>query len=212
MSKQSVIQLPQPKLKGSLSVEEALSRRRTIRILSEKEISLDVTSQLLWALYGVNNEEKVNEKHEFLHRTVPSAGHIFPLVVYIVTEQGAYRYDSIEHSLHLVHEGDLRVQLGNEKLVELNRDAIRKAPITILLAVDNEKALRTSPLMESALKYSYLEAGHAAQNLILQATSIGLGTTTITSFDISIVYRTMKIPLNHRPIYILPVGHPMMAE
>jgi len=72
--------------------------------------------------------------------------------------------------------------------------------------------LKATPLFENAVRFVHLEAGHATQNLILQATSFGLGVCTITSYQIAIFYEALKLPLNHRPIYILPIGFPKEVD
>jgi SagB-type dehydrogenase family enzyme len=199
--------LTQPSYDGVKPLEKLLKARRTYRVITGKKVDLQSISQLLWALYGISDDEKGSEK-EFYHHTVPSSGHAFPLVVYVVWSNGFYQFEPIDHSLYLFRNEDLRKDLGYEELYELNRDSIRNAPLTILLTVNNDVIMKLTPLMEDALKYAYLEAGHATQNLILQAGALGLGTTTITSFSVAKVYHALKIPLNHRPIYILPVGYP----
>ena len=201
------ILLPPPHYESESSLEELLKTRRTCRVISKKKVELHSISQLLWALYGISDDEKDSEK-EFYHHTVPSSGHRYPLVVYVVWSDGFYQYEPIEHSLHLIRNEDLREDLGYEELYDLNRKSIRNAPLTILLSVNNDAIMKITPLMEDALRYAYLETGHATQNLILQAVALGLGTTTITSFSVAKVYQALKIPTNHRPIYLLPLGYP----
>ncbi|MFP3266889.1 MAG: hypothetical protein RXQ56_05460 [Thermoproteus sp.] len=50
----SEILLPIPNLVGSMSVEEALSRRRSVRECLKSPIALSELSQILWAAYGVS--------------------------------------------------------------------------------------------------------------------------------------------------------------
>ncbi|MDH5732452.1 MAG: nitroreductase family protein [Candidatus Bathyarchaeota archaeon] len=76
------------------------------------------------------------------------------------------------------------------------------------MAVDNRRALKATPLLENALRFVHIEAGHATQNLILQAVSFGLGVCTITSYQVATVYEVLKLSRDHRPIYILPIGFP----
>jgi nitroreductase len=123
-------------------------------------------------------------------------------------EEGLYLYVAGQNLLELAWEGDLRSKLGYEGLYNPNRKAIRVASHTMVIAMNTPLAMEISPLTEDNLKFVYLEAGHAAQNFILQAVDLGLGTTTITSFDLKRVYRLLRLPLEHRPIYIMPVGSP----
>ena len=57
-------------------------------------------------------------------------------------------------------------------------------------------------------RYVHMEAGHAAQNLLLEAVALGLGGVPVGAFHDDEVRRVLSLPIDHRPIYLLPVGHP----
>jgi len=209
---QTVLKLPKPRTRGKLTLEEALKLRKTARTLSTKPIDIATVSQLLWALQGITWVEKTPERKRVFHKAAPSAGKTFPLEVYVALSQGLFRYKPRKHMLHQMNEQDMRGELSKAAVTPLNTKAIQNAPITIILTADNERALKASPLLENAARFVHLEAGHAAQNLLLQAVALGLGTCTITSFNVGAVYGTLKIPLGHRPIYLLPIGVPEKEE
>ncbi len=50
------IQLPKPRLKGTVSVEEAIQKRRSVRSYFRKDLSPEDISQLLWACQGITDE------------------------------------------------------------------------------------------------------------------------------------------------------------
>ena len=52
----------------------------------------------------------------------------------------------------------------------------------------------------------YIEAGHAAQNLCLQAEALDLGSVTIGAFTDHEVARILQMQQDAAPIYIIPVG------
>jgi SagB-type dehydrogenase family enzyme len=191
-----------------MSLEEALSLRKTVRALSEKEIDLPAVSQLLWALQGVTWVEKPSKGKNVFHRTAPSAGKTFPLEIYVALKKGLFRYESRRHVLCQLKEKDVRIELSKAAFTQLNKEAIEKAPLTIIVTADNIRALKATSLLENAVRFVHLEAGHATQNLILQATSMGLGACTITSYNIAAIYEVLEIPYNHRPIYLIPIGMP----
>ena len=208
MTKQRILKLSQPRFKGGMSIEEVFRFRRTIRRFSSKEIDLSAISQLLWALQGTTYVENLPGDEKILHKATPSAGRAYPLEVYIVFSTGLYHYEPRKHTLHLISDENIRDKLSEAAVTPLNKEAIKTAPLTIVLAVDNRRALKATPLLENALRFVHLEAGHATQNLILQAVSLGLGVCTITSYQIATVYEALKLPRDHRPIYILPIGFP----
>jgi len=208
MKKQKILKLSQPRFSGEVSIESTLKSRRTVRSFSSEEIDMSVVSQLLWALQGVTYMEDLPEGKKIFHRAAPSAGRTYPLEVYVALSTGLYRYEPREHALQLTNDEDIRGKLLEAAMTPLNKEAIKTAPLTIVLAADNRRALKATPLFENAMRFVHLEAGHATQNLILQAVSFGLGVCIITSYHVATVYEVLKLPLDHRPIYILPIGFP----
>jgi len=51
-----------------------------------------------------------------------------------------------------------------------------------------------------------MEAGHAAQNIYLQATALNLGMVTVGAFHGDRVRRILGMPNNEAPLYVIPVG------
>jgi len=204
----AVLKLPLPRTKGQLSIEEALKLRKTTRKLSTEQVDLSTVSQLLWALQGITWVEKSREGKKVFHRAAPSAGRTFPLETYVALSNGLFHYEPKKHVLYQLTGKDVRGDLSNAAMTPMNKEAIKTAPLTIVLTADNKKALKASPLLENAARFVHLEAGHAAQNLLLQAGALGLGACTVTSCNVGMIYEALKIPLDHRPIYVIPMGLP----
>ncbi|KPK90832.1 MAG: nitroreductase [Anaerolineae bacterium SM23_ 63] len=188
--------LPEPSLEGQLSLEEALLQRRSVREFSPEPMSISEISQLLWAAQGITGSQGF--------RTAPSAGALYPLELYVVLEGGVFHYNPHAHNLTTVSAGDLRADLYR---VSLRQDAILKAPmilvITAVFSRTEAKYGRTrSP------RYIHLEAGHAAQNTLLQAVSLGLGAVPIGAFEDIRVQEVLGLPADHEPLYLIPIGHP----
>ena len=81
MRTQEKIVLPEPTIKGKMSLEESILKRRSIRSFAPKELSLGEISQILWAAQGIT------EKRRGL-RAAPSAGALYPLEIYIIKKDG----------------------------------------------------------------------------------------------------------------------------
>ena len=62
---------------------------------------------------------------------------------------------------------------------------------------------------DRAERYTLLEAGHVTQNLLLQATALGLGAVPIGAFGELEVQQALGIPDDHQPAYVVPVGRPL---
>lgn len=191
------IKLPTPSFKGNFSVEEALKSRRSVRSYKQEKLSLKELSQILWATDG--------KTAEWGGRTAPSAGATYPLEIYVVVgnveglKQGLYHYDIDSHSLEIIKEGDLRVQLSN---AALGQSSVRNAPVVIIIAGIFERT--TSRYGKRGERYVYMEVGHCGQNLHLQAESLGLGTVMIGAFDDEKVKKVLGI--KEDVFYLCPVG------
>lgn len=51
-----------------------------------------------------------------------------------------------------------------------------------------------------------MEAGHAAQNVLLAATSEGLAAVPVGAFDDAALARALVLPAGETPLYVVPVG------
>ena len=196
----SFINLPTPVVKSEVSLEEALQKRKSRRQYRDEEISLEEVGQLLWSAYGINAPEGGG-------RTVPSAGAVYPLAVYLVArkvamiEPGVYRYWPEGHRLSEIVVGTISRQLAG---VAMEQSFIEKAGACLVLTA-NFKAMLDHYGSRGEL-YIWLEAGHSAQNVYLQVQSLGLGTVAVGAFDEGLVASLLSLPPEERVLYLLPVG------
>lgn len=187
------IALPTPQLKGLLTLEETLAKRRSVREYADEELSLAEIGQLAWAAQGITSPTG--------QRTAPSAGALYPLEVYVVKRDGVYRYDPSNHQLRAHSRGDLRPALF---VAALEQEAVKVAPVDIVIAAVYERlAVKYG---DRAPRYAHIEAGHAAQNVLLQAVALNLGAVPIGAFDDVQVQRVLTLPADQQPLYVIPVG------
>lgn len=197
-----VIELPSPWLISDVSLEEALTLRRSTRSFSNSPLSLRDLAQLLWAAQGITQEKRG-------FRTAPSAGALFPLEVYAVASNvdglanGIYKYQPCSHELVLVKLGEHATGVYD---AALQQESIRDAPVVICIAGVVE---RTSVKYGArAERYMLIEVGHAGQNICLQTAALGLGAVTIGAFNDDTLKTALRLPAEEKPLYVIPVGHP----
>lgn len=194
-----IIKLPAPYYDGNTSVEMALLKRRSIRSYSNEPLSLAEISQLLWAAQGITDSRG--------YRTAPSAGALYPLEIYIVAgrvkdlSQGIYKYRPHENTLVKIVDGDKRAEVCR---ASLNQSPISDAAAVIVFCAIYERT--TVKYGERGIRYVFIEVGHAAQNIYLQAVSLKLGTLVIGAFNDNELKRIMKFDLYEYPLCIMPVG------
>lgn len=189
---EQVVKLPAPRLKGSMSLEEALARRQSVRELKSGALSWEQIGQLLWAAQGISHGDGL--------RTAPSAGARYPLEVYVSVAEGVYHYDPRRHQVTRVGSRDVRRDLRRAALDQESLDA----PCVVAIAAVVERT--AGRYGERALRYVHMEAGHAAQNLLLQATASGLAAVPVGAFDDRKVQQTLALPADSRVVYLIPVG------
>jgi len=189
------IPLPPPRQSGDTPLEEAIATRRSVREFTGQELSWEEVSQLLWSAQGQTDPRGL--------RAAPSAGALYPLEVYAALPDGAYHYLPSQHAVEQVSDTDLREDLWE---AGLRQDALRQAPaIFVIAAVYQRTEVKYG---QRAERYVLMEAGHAAQNLLLQAVALNLGAVPIGAFYDDQVVEGLGLPSDHRPLYLIPVGHP----
>ena len=88
----------------------------------------------------------------------------------------------------------------------LDQESIGKAPACFVITAVAERTARKYG--QRAKRYCFIEAGHVAQNIMLQATALKLAGVTIGAFEDQSVAATLKLPKNHSVLYVLPIGYP----
>lgn len=189
--------LPNPILKGKNSLEESLNLRKSVRIFQDKPLTIEQVSQLLWAAQGITHSWGDRQ-----FRTAPSAGATYPLETYLFTASGGYKYNPFEHSLTKVFENDMREDISK---VALGQTSVSNAHAVFVFTMFEERTAQR--YNERAFRYICMEAGHAAQNIHLQAVSLGLGSVPVGAFEDDKLLELLGCSEGEVPIYIVPVGY-----
>jgi SagB-type dehydrogenase family enzyme len=199
----AIVKLPSPNLRGTISLEESIHKRRSVRKFKSEPLALMQISQLLWAAQGSTSKDR--------ERAVPSAGATYPLEIYVTTgnetiemlKAGIYHYDTGNHALILHLEGDVRAKLAK---AALDQDFMASCPANIILCAVFSRT--TGTYGKRGERYVYMEAGHAGQNISLAAISLGLATVMIGAFHDDHISKLLHLYEYIEPLYIIPIGKP----
>jgi SagB-type dehydrogenase family enzyme len=201
----TTVSLPAPQLTGNLYVEAAIENRRSVRHYSNESVTLGNVSQILWSAQGITNSQ-------YQLRAAPSAGQVYPLEVYVIAgpnvsglPEGVYQYEPSNNTLLKFMNGDLRDNLST---IADGQPWVKQAPLDILITGNNQKMIDKYPDKDLSTRFVDLEAGHAGENIYLQAESLGLVTVSLGSFDSNQLSQKFQLPSNETPLYIFPIGHP----
>jgi SagB-type dehydrogenase family enzyme len=195
------VKLIEPRQRGGLPVEDCMRWRRSVRAFRDRKLTEGELGQLLWAAQGITATDG--------KRVVPSAGALYPLELYVACgdvdrlASGIYRYSPAQHELLFVTAGHQREKLA---VAARGQEWIASAPAVVCIAAAFER---------TTVKYGnrgrgnvYMEAGHAAESLMLQAVALGLATTMVGAFSDDDVKHLLHLAANETPLCLLPVGAP----
>ena len=194
-----------PDASGGMPLNQAFSQRHSVRSFREEEVGLKDISQLLWAAYGINRPESGK-------RTAPSPIATYPASIYVVNKQGVYFFVPQTMKLILVTEGDYRSRLSVQKPVQ-------SAPVSLVIVSDVSKVKRTlderlkgNPGNEKmAVLYCAFEAGGIAENIYLEATSLGLGTVFVAGINKKEIADLLQLK-GEMPQLAMPIGYEMPIQ
>lgn len=178
------VALPPPDTEGRVPVERTIARRRSVCGWTERPFTLAEVGQLLWAAQGVTGPRG--------NRAAPSAGALYPLEVVLVTGRVEGLAAGVWHTRPAGHPLE-PMAAGHQGWMG---DA---AAILALITMVEVTAGKYGP---RARRYVPMEIGAAAENVYLQATALGLGTTLVGAFDDGVV----GLAADEEPLALLPVG------
>jgi SagB-type dehydrogenase family enzyme len=192
-SRGEAVKLPPPRYDSEVSIEKALLERRSIRSYKEEPLTLHELSQILWAAQGITEPKKGL-------RTAPSARALFLVEVFVLPGNvtnlptGTYKYQPQGHELIKIADGDKKAELFKA----VGQAPIKNAPVVLVFSGLSEKTQRPT--------WMYLEAGHSAQNVYLQAVSLKLGAVVMGGFKDEDVRKVLNLSEKKQPLYIMPIG------
>lgn len=202
------IALPRPTLEHGKSVLKALRQRKTSREISDKKLSLQILSNLLWAACGVNRK---NGPFGIPGRTAPSASNSQEIDMYVATQEGIYFYDAFPHRLLPVVAGDFRALAIGPGQATFGD----KAPVRLIYIADIDRLSHTAGYQEPGLQdpeiqksYYYVDTGLIAGNVYLFAASQGLA-AWFHNCDKSGLAAKLTLRADQRVLFGQTVGYPL---
>lgn len=190
---ETVVDLPAPKLDGPVSLESAIADRRSRRTFGAGDIPLAEVGQILWAGQGLTDAEG--------RRAAPSAGGRYPIELYVVTAGSLAHYLPDGHRLEQRPDRSTLDRLGQ---LAFGQEFVGDAPVVVVIAAaPGRTEIEYGAVAESLVDR---EAGHVAQNILLQATVLGLASVPVGGFDPAAVATELALPPDHDVRYLIPIG------
>jgi len=191
----SLKSLPVPGVRAEATLVEALRSRRSVRAFADTPLTSAELGELLWAAQGITHDE--------VRRTAPSAGALYPLEVYALRPGEAWHYVPQGHQVEVWSSSTAWPQLV---AATVSHDAVRAAPAALVITALAGRTARKYG--GDAGRYVAMEAGHAAQNVLLQAIALRLGAVPLGALDHDAVAGALGLADGETAYYVIPVGHP----
>lgn len=190
------------------TLDEVINNRVNVKEWSSENLSLLDVSQLLWAAYGSSNTT---------HRTTPSAYDVYPLVIYVLSSSGVYKYipqnsNGLSHQIEKILDNDRRHDVADACS---GQTWAADAPVIFLVAYDSS---RGGDWPQSVLSHEFIEvdAGCVIQDIFLESTAWTLGTSVVCNgleaWNGTVaenLRNILNLYSNIIPLYVMPIGHPV---
>lgn len=191
---QTTVKLPKPDKQVAMPLFTALQARHSVRTYQNREVDNATLAQVLWAACGYNREadKKI---------TAASAINSQDIEVYVVRNNGAYRYDVDANALVKLTDKDLRSSVAGRQ------QSVASAPVMLVLASNQSKfaALQDS---QATARLGMMDAGYVSQNIYLACTALKLGTVARATMDTDV----LKSELGLGDDRLLLLNHPIGWE
>jgi hypothetical protein len=201
------ISLLKPRFEKGKSLIEGFKKRKTVREISSKKLSLQLLSNLLWAACGVNRKKG---PFGIPGRTAATASNSQEIDVYVAMKEGTYFYDPFHHKLDPVAAGDLRSLAIGPGQGSFGADA----PVRLIYVADVYKLSHTSGYMEPGLldpeiqkSYYFVDTGIIAGNVYLFAASQGLA-AWFHNCNKAALKSKLKLRREEKALFAQTIGYP----
>jgi len=180
--------------------------RRSSRVYTEENMTLEQLSFLLWATQGIKS---IRGKSYATIRTVPCGGARHEFETYLLVRkveglaEGIYHYLPMEHAIEFLGECENIENDINETLCG-QKWAIKSNVVFYWTMVAYRAEWRYGT---HSHRVALLDAGHLCQNLYLGVTALGMGTCGIGAFSHDYCNKVFGIDGEEEyMIYTAPVG------
>ncbi len=208
-TKNTLVKLPTPFFNKTVDIYQVFANRKTTRNISDKELTLQMLSNLLWAACGVNRGDfHMGGKG----RTSATASNSQEIDIYITLEEGVYKFDSFEHALVPILSEDLRLLAIGAPQSKVDTGV--NAPVRLLYVANVDKLTNTTGHKEPGLTdadiqkaYYHVDTGMIASNVYLFAAAHNLA-SWFHNCNKTALMEKLKLGENQRILFGHTVGYP----
>jgi nitroreductase len=157
---------------------------------SERALSPQQLSDLLWAAFGINRPSG--------DRTAPYWKHVMVMDIYVAKSDGVWLYEPKSHTLIHQQSSDIRAQTGLQ-------DFVGNAAVNLIFVAHGERMTDIST--DERRLYASVDAGFIGQNVYLFCASEGLATVFRGAVDGAKLAQTLRLPAGQFVTFAQTVGY-----
>lgn len=181
-----------------------IAQRKSVRLFSGEQISLQAIVDMLWSAYG-----------EYLsgssfHRTIPSAGALYPLVIHIGLFQQTGVLESGIYKVCYSQSGSVGFKFLSGDISKFARAFLNPAGIQKgihgVIVISGSFSVSNQKYGNRSMLYTILEAGHSAQNVLIEATRQGAATLEIGGFVDELLTDSIDLSKGYHPLTLIAFG------
>ena len=181
--------LPAPDMTAGTTVMKAMANRRSIRKYTERKLTEQELSNLLWAAMGKNREDG--------RRTAPTCRNFQEIRLFVFDAEGVSEYHPATHSLTPCVVGDYRY------LLAAGQDFVKTAPICLVMIADMSKFGNVD---ERAKMMASVDDGIVSQNISVACAGLGFATVPRAMMQAADIVKLLNLSDSHIAIMNNPVG------
>ncbi|MCL2326698.1 MAG: SagB/ThcOx family dehydrogenase [Proteobacteria bacterium] len=186
-----VMVLNPPTFDDTLKVGEAIAKRRSVRAYGGRDLSLQELSNLCYFSAGITEPTRGLTAN-------PTAKNLQEIDLYVVTADGAFRYDVSGHALHVIERGDFRAETGLQKFAA-------DASVNFIYVCNARKAAKYGD--EAHEKFIVaVDAGIISAQACLYAGSIGLNSVIRGWIDRELLAKRLRLSNGDEALLAVSMG------
>lgn len=187
------------------NLSEIMSRRKSVRTFSGEIVDFQTVIDLLWSAYG----ECLTADGQS-HRSVPSAGALYPLMIHVGLFAKTGDLDPGVYRVLYDQDGSVGFRSVSTDVLRFARSFLSPAGIQKgthgVIAISGSFTISNQKYGNRSMLYVPLEAGHSAQNILLEATRQGVATLEIGGFVDELVAQSIELSDDYKPLTLVAFG------
>lgn len=189
------------------SVGLILVQRKSARSFSDNPVSFQSVINMLWSAYG----ELASRQDGYVRKTSPSAGALYPILIHLTLFNKVGDIKPAVYCVRYNQDGEVGLEHVSDDILRFARSFLN--PVDILDGIQGIIVISGSFLIAGekygnrSMLYVPIEAGHVAQNIMIEAIEHKVATLEIGGFVDKLLKEAIGLQSQYRPLTTIAFGN-----